>query len=93
MTTATIRDGASIFKQVSRAPRRWLLFFGAIAAILVGSSPRLAAAPLDQVPATPVLSSPSSSASSAHTDPGCWVSGDLVGDANPATIAAAFCGR
>jgi len=93
MTTATIHDGASICKQVSRAPRRWLLFFGAIAAILVASSPRLASAPLDQVAATPVLSSPSSSASLAHTDAGCWVSGDLVGDANPATIAAAFCGR
>jgi len=93
MTTATIRDGASIFKQVSRAPRLWLLSFAAIAAILVASSPRLAAAPLDRVPANPVLSSPSSSASSAHTNPGCWVSGDLVGDANPATISAAFCGR
>ena len=88
MTTATFRDGASIFKQVSRAPRLWLMFFGTIAAILVASSPRLAAAPLDQVRATPVLSSPSSSASTANTDRACWVSGDLVGDANPATITA-----
>ena len=24
---------------------------------------------------------------------GCWVTGDLVGDVNPAVIAAAFCGH
>jgi hypothetical protein len=105
MTTATVRPGVSMFKQVSRAPRRLLLFPGAIAAIslalllvlgaiaAISGSARVPAARLDQVPATPMLSSPSSSASSAHTDPGCWVSGDLVGDANPATITAAFCGR
>jgi hypothetical protein len=52
----TTRDGASVFKQIGRAPRHWLLVFGAIAA----------AGPLN---------------------------GDVVGDANPAAIAAAFWGR
>jgi hypothetical protein len=45
------------------------------------------------VPATPILTSPSLSRSSVNADPSCWVSGDMVGDANPATITAAICGR
>jgi hypothetical protein len=82
---------------IGRLPRRprWLvmLIVGA-AAIVVPLTTRLATASVD--PGAVPLTTTASTAVGPLGQPiapssGCWVSGDLIGESNPAAIAGAVC--
>ena len=73
------------------AQHRPLLLAGVLASLVL-VAPRVSSAPVEAAPST--LSVP---AESLSTVPGpqsstCWISGDLVGDANPAQVYARICG-
>jgi hypothetical protein len=75
-----------------QAARRWLLL-GASALLLVAVAARPSAAPVAAAPAAALVDGSSVPMLATPVGRACWVSGDLVGDANPATIAAALCDR
>jgi hypothetical protein len=82
----------------ARPAGRSLLIAAAAAVLLLGIGAHLSTAPAaTAVQATAQASLTASSPQLASSDSsyatGCWVSGDLVGEGNPADLAAAFCGR
>ena len=80
----------SIMRRSGHAPARWLALLGAVA-ILLTVGTRLAATPVEE--SAPAARSVSVAAVTPRPSarPGCWVSGDLVGDANPARVRASLC--
>jgi hypothetical protein len=93
MTSASVSDRTSAFTRRDYCSIDRLVLVGVAAVMLVASISTIATGQLERVHATPVLTSSIGAAASRPDQPGCWVSGDLVGDANPATVAAALCGK
>jgi hypothetical protein len=70
-----------------------LLVAGA-ALVLIALGTRLGSPPVEGAPAAAVISTSAvSSAAVASPATGCWVTGDLVGEGNPADLATALCGQ
>ena len=69
--------------------RRLVLTLMAAAFLCVSAGSASAAATPETTTSAVMLSSPPAS---APAEAGCWVSGDLVGDSNPAVVGAALCG-
>jgi hypothetical protein len=70
--------------------RRLSLLLGVIAMLLTVGT-RLAAAPVEQSAPSPRLASVAAATPVPSAGSGCWVSGDLVGEANPASVGASLC--
>ena len=80
----------SITRPTTEAARQALLVVGAAVIVAVVGT-RLTAASVDRpAPAAVPVPSPSWAAGPANGS-GYWVPGDLVGEANPAAVAAALC--
>jgi hypothetical protein len=69
---------------------RWLLPWVS-AALLVAVAVRPGATPIEASAAAAIVSHQPTLATTSASE--CWVTGDLVGDANPAAIFAARCGK
>ncbi|MDQ3809957.1 MAG: hypothetical protein M3336_06665 [Chloroflexota bacterium] len=72
---------------------------GQVGSLLVGTAVLLAAvalrpaaAPVQAAVPMSVIASTGAPALAPTRGSDCWITGDLVGDANPAVIAASFCG-
>jgi hypothetical protein len=75
----------------SARPMGWTLLVVGVAALLLAFGTRLAA-PVEE--AAPASRSASVAAVARHPSAGsgCWVTGDVVGDANPLQVYAIACG-
>jgi hypothetical protein len=86
---------AEVAQLLRRGTRRSLLFAAVVAALTggvlySGASPaEIARQPTARID---VAAAHSPAPSGPSSDVGCWVTGDLVGDANPAAVVAALCG-
>jgi hypothetical protein len=85
----TVQSPVSRTAQLSHL---WVVLVG-FAALLLAVAPRQSEAPVEAATAAGRTASASITAAATSAGPECWVSGDLVGDGNPASIAAALCGR
>jgi uncharacterized membrane protein (DUF4010 family) len=65
----------------------------ATAVLLLALALRPTAGPVEAAAAPAVVADTSSPTFAAVPAPDCWVSGDLVGDANPVEVSAALCGK
>jgi hypothetical protein len=93
MPIASVPDGTWVFTQIGYRSRRRIVIVGLATLILVAFGSTTEQARVEQQRATPLLSSSDRPTTSTVNQPRCWVSGDLVGDTNPATVAAALCGK
>ncbi len=73
----------------ARQRLRFALLPAIVALGLLAGSAHAASAPTTAVAA---LNIPAASSFVSSVQPACWASGDLVGDANPATVHTALCG-
>ena len=85
-----------LLREVRRAPasRRGRLLAAAVAAaLLIPLVPRPATAPVEAMPSASVLASTAAPTLGPTAGSHCWITGDLVGEGNPATVALPFCGQ
>ena len=87
MTTATASSNAQV---PARRTGRWLVLVGAALALIVFGA-RLSSAPVEGAPPPSSATNLASSPPPAPAPSGCWVTGDLVGEGDPADLAAALC--
>jgi hypothetical protein len=72
------------------ARRHSLLLAGAVT-MLLAFAPRPSAAPVEAASSPAVVADTSSPTFASMHAPDRWVSGDLVGDANPVEVSAVLC--
>ena len=87
MTTATASSNMQV---PARRAGRWLVLVGA-ALVLIAFGARLSSAPVEGAPPPSSATNVASSLPASMAPSGCWVTGDLVGEGNPADLAAALC--
>ena len=87
MTTATASSHTHL---PARHAGRWLVLVGA-ALVLIAFGARLSSAPVEGAPPPSSVTNVASSPPASIAPSGCWVTGDMVGEANPADLAAALC--
>ena len=71
----------------ARRAGRWLVLVGA-ALVLIAFGARLSSAPVEGAPPPSASTNVASAPPASMAPSGCWITGDLVGEGNPADLAA-----